>query len=361
MRLFPTRRGLLLLLPLFAACRSSQQLQPEVLPFHVAVVPPRAAVVGTSQEEELPGELTEMQLELASEEVVQAISEELGRTCFARISYLGHADDASVNDSEYLQRALEAEADLIVEFDLRYDAQLFRDPTSTSWLNYPLFLTVGPTHWFVADQTYFADVELGATFYDVQALDPAARSLADPSARVLATSARFTDTELDFTERADSSTHYLLGCVLPSAHLARATPRTERAIHAAVVEGLRDGLVQAVQSRRTELVRAGEVAPMFIEPEELVVRREGDEVLVQGSVHLSEASLAGGVRELVLEAGAEAVAIEPGAGEAIAHAGHRSHPFEARVPLGEGSEQLRVEVLAGGRDRYVRSYTFELP
>ena len=355
------RLAALLAVGLLFGCRATNELEQQTLPFHVAVVPPPPALVGTASPGEHPGEPSELALALTAGDVARAMSEGLDEYCFARVTALeetgAEEQDAFVRQSALLEEAVASGADLIVEFGLRFDREVYRSASSTSWLNYPLFLFAGPSHWFVADQTYHADVELTAAVYDVQALLAGEGALGDPSARVLLSVARFTEAELDFTDRAESGTDYVRALVVPSAWLAHETAEASAELEAAIVEQLRTRLVQGVQSRRDELVRAAEVAPAFLEPEDVAIESDGEELVVRGLVHLREGALTHRVHAVHLDAGAGEVVVEPVSAEATVE-GHRAAAFEARVPRASGGGVLRLRVVAGARDRYVRTYTF---
>ncbi len=346
------------------ACRSGIDLERQVLPFHVAVVPPPPATPGSASPGELPGVESELRLALASDAVVRAVSEALGEYCFARVSLLeltaDDGRDAFARQAALYEEAVDRGADLVVEYVLRFDEEINRTPSSTAWLNYPLFLFAGPSHWFVADQTYFADVELTASVYDVQALAAGDRSLGDPTALVLLTVARFSEADLDFTDRADGLSDFAKGILVPSAWLARNTQQAGEEVEAAVVSALRTRIVQNVQSRRDELVRAPAVAPAFLEPSEVTIAADGDELVVSGTVHLRADGLARRVHAVRLDAGAGRVDVEPGPPVGDAVDGYRLVPFEVRVPRDSAARYLRAEVVVGARDRFVRTYTFPL-
>ena len=350
---------------IFAACSSTKPLESRTLPFHVAIVPMDAPIVGEVSPGELSGDATDLRLELSQDEVTQTVSNALQQYCFSRVTVLDQADleestDAFERQRLLLERARASDADLLVEFGLRYDPEVYREKASTFWLNYPLFLFAGPSNWFIGDNGYYADVELTTTVYDLNVIDAGRFALGDPAARVLSASARFTGSELDFTDRSDGVRDYVMGIVIPSGHLARESESTLGEVHQRILEELRSQVVQGIQSRRHDLVRAEWIAPMYMEPDEVSITREGDDALVRGSVRVRKGSLVGRVTGVTAEAGAEQVISTPDVDAAALDAGYDVYPFEIRVPIGDGARELRIECEAGTRDRFVRSYTFAL-
>ena len=357
---------------LLAACRSAPALEARRIPVHVAIVPIAAPAPGRVAPGELEGSETELRLELDAGEVTAALAGALEEYCFARASLLEIADEgpASAVDAFERERALLAEArdlgaDWIVELALRYDAEVYREITSTFWLNYPLFLFAGPSNWFLPDNAYFADVELDATIHDLRAIDAGEGTLGDPAAEVLTVRARFGGSELSFTERSAGVVDYAKAILIPSGHLARESEDALEEIRADVLSTLRAQLVQSLQSRRDDLLRAEPVAPLYVEPDDLLIERTGAGLRVEGRVLLRGDGLARRVRAVRLDAGAERVSVEP-VEEPLEEpegtpAGYRAYRFEAPVAAAAEARYLRIECEAGSRDRFVRSYTFRIP
>lgn len=349
-----------------AGCASTTTLEPRRLPFHIAVVPMEAPVVGRVSPGELPGEATGMPFELGNVELTEAISQALEQYCFSTVTLLEDADlagtvDAFERQRKITERGQAADADLIIELGLRYDAEIYRENSGTFWLNYPLFFFLSPSNWFVGDNRYFVDVELTTTIYDLNVMEAGDLSLGDPAARVVSASSRYSGTELDFVDRADGIGDYALSIILPSGFLSRESANTSEEIHAAAVTELSTQVAQSIQSRRDDLVRAAWIAPVFVDPDEVTLARDGGDVIVSGNVRLRHDSLARRVHALYLDAGAERVTVFPLADPQLRTPEYDVSPFEARVPIGEGRERVRVECEAGARDRFVRSYTFEIP
>lgn len=351
---------------LLAGCSSVEPLERRNLPFHIAIVPMLAPTVGTVLPGELPGESTELRLALTPDEITEAVQSVLEEYCFSSVTVLAHDDLAQTQDAFerqrlILQQASDANADLLVELELRYDPEIYRENSPTFWLNYPLFLFAGPANWFIGDNRYFADAELTTTVYDIHVIEAGNMSIGDPAARVASASSRYTQVELDFTDRADGVKNYAMGIVIPSGFLARESEDTSLEIHNKVVADMRVQVVQGIQSRRRELLRAEWISPIFIAPEEVQITRDGTDLIVTGSVHLLRSGLAERVHKLQLSAGADSIQVEPTHEPLNDSAEYLAQNFEARVPLLEGTELLRIECEAGSRDRYVRSYTFSLP
>lgn len=348
-------------------CRSTDALERHQLPMHVAVVPITTPAVGHAASGEHPGKATALSLALDTREVTRAMSAALEEYCFASVTVLdADLPDETRTDEFERQRSLYAQArelgaDLMVELGLRYDAEIYRQAASTFWLNFPLFLFLAPSNWFLPDNTYCADVELVATVYDLNAMEAGGFGLGDAAAQVVSVSARFGETTLDFIERSRGLGDYALGILVPSGFLARETRGASAEIHAAILESLRTQLVQSLQNRRADLVRADWIAPVFMEPTDVSIRREGADLRVRGRVRLARGGLADRVHAIHLDAGAEHVSVEPARETVAGGAGEDVFDFEASVPLGAEASFLRLECEAGSRDRFLRSYTFRIP
>lgn len=354
------------LLALLASCASKRPLEPRTLPYHVVIVPMETPLVGAVSPGEFEGDATEMRLHLDEEELTAAVSEALEQYCFADVTVIRASDleadsDVFGRQREVLDRAHALQADLIVELGLRYDAEIYRKKASTFWLNYPLFLFAGPSNWFIGDNVYYADVDLTTSVYDMNVIDAGGFELGDPGSRVMSASSRYTGADLDFVERSDGVGDYALGILIPSGFLSRESNSTEEAIHEAIIEELRVQVVQGVQSRRGDLVSAEWIAPVYIDPDEVSLVRDGEDLVVDGRVRVRRDSLIDRVQAVQLTLGEQVVVLRP-----VASAEWSTHqqlvvPFSARLPVSEGVESLRVVCAAGSRDRYIRSYTFDLP
>ncbi len=354
------------LVALLASCASTEELKARKLPIHIAVLPMELPTIGGVSSGELPGKPTDLRLEFDRDHVTKAMSQALEDYCFSTVTILEHDDldegiDPFERERRLLQRAHATGADMIVELQLRYDPEIYRENSSTFWLNFPLFLFAGPTNWFVGDNSYFADVELTTIVYDLNAMEAGGFQLGDAAARVLNASSRYSGTDLDFLDRSNGLEDYALGLIIPSGYLSRQSASTSKELHDRILEELRTEVVQGVQSRRRELVRADWIAPVYMEPEDIVITRVGEEILVRGRVRLRDDSLADRVESICVNLGEADVTIQPDTNSPEQVPDYTVTSFEARAPLPEGASKLRIKCEAGSRDRYVRSYTFDLP
>jgi len=245
----------LLAVLLLTGCASQRESEPRTLPYHVVIVPMEEPLVGVVSDGEFEGTLTEMQLKFVPDDLTQAISEALKEYCFVDVTVidveeLQKSTDAFTRQRAILDRAREANADLVIELGLRYDSEIYRESASTFWLNYPLFLFAGPSAWFIGDNVYFADVDLTTSVYDMNVIDAGGFEIGDPGARVMSASSRYTGSDLDFIDRSDGMGDCALGILVPSGFLSRESGSTEAALHDAIVQQLRVQVVQAIQSRR---------------------------------------------------------------------------------------------------------------
>lgn len=347
-----------------ASCASTKELETRSLPFHVAILPMQEATIGRVSDGELPGKPTDLRLELDEALVTEQISDALAEYCFSEVTILSldglESVDGFGRERALLDQAKSLGADLVVDLDLRYDAEVYRKNSSTFWLNFPLFFFFSPSNWFVGDQSYFADVELVTSVYDLHGIEAGSFAVGDAGGRVVSASSRFSGSEVDFWNRSTGLKDYATSILIPSGFLARESENANAAIEKRVIEELREQVVQGLQSRSGELVQADWIAPVFILPEDVRVSSEGDDVLVSGIVRLREGALAERVEELVLDAGGELVRVRPDRTEGDSEE-LQAWAFEASVPRGEEAECLKLRCEAGSRDRYVRSYTFALP
>jgi hypothetical protein len=355
-----------LLCALAVGCRSAEKLEARPLPVHVAIVPIGAPTVGQVTPGEFEGTETELRLELEGDEVTRAVAEALEEYCFARTTLLELDEeegpvDAFERERMLLELARERGADWILELALRYDPEIYRENTSTFWLNYPLFLFAGPSNWFIPDVAYYADVELTARAYDMHAIGALDGGLGDPVAEVIRLSSRFAGTELTFNERSDGAGDYAKGILIPSGHLARESEDTADEVKQDVLEALQVQLVQSIQSRRDELVRTDGIAPVFIVPDEVRIERQGGELRVAGRVLLRDDGFAGDVRAVHLDAGTGRVSVAPARVTEGCPEGYAAFQFDVPLAAAADAGFLRLECEAGARDKYVRSYTFRLP
>jgi hypothetical protein len=349
------------------SCKSTVELEVRRLPVHVAIIPIAEPTIGHVTPGEFAAHETDLRLDLDCDGITRDIATALNKYCFERTTLLeldsaesGGAVDAFERERALLGMARERGADWILELALRYDVEVYRANTSTFWLNYPLFLFAGPSNWFIQDNAYFADVELTATIYDMQAIVALAASLGDPLVEVISISSRFGGNELDFIERSGGLLDYAKGILIPSGFLARESESAARAVHTDIVDALRAQIVRGLQSRRDDLVRMERVAPIFVEPSETRIERDGDALQVRGRVLLRDDGPARGVRAVHVEVGDERVSAEPSQDPGEGPAGYLAYPFHVLVPEAGDAGLLRLEVEAGSRDKFVRSYTFRI-
>lgn len=356
--------GLIWLAALAAGCRSTPPPEVRRLPVHVAILPVAEPTIGQVTQGELPGEDTDIRLDLDRERIGREVAGALEEYCFARATLLEEGAhpfvDAFEREAALLDLARAQGADWILELALRYDRELYRENTGTFWLNYPLFLFAGPTNWFLPDNRYSADVELRATIYDLHAIGAAGGGLGDPVTEVVSVTSRYAGEELNFVERSTGFLDYAKGIVIPSGHLARESEDVEAEIVDDIVASLPLQLVQSLQSRHGDLVRSERIAPVFVEPADVRVTHRADDLHVQGRVLLRDDGLAQSIRAVHLDAGAGRVTVEPRPLAGEGPPGCAAFGFEAPVAAADGARYLRLECEAGSRDRYVRSYTFRI-
>lgn len=357
------RASLLLaaLLPL-GSCASTQGQWPDALPLRALVVPVAQPEIRSVSQGEQAGKPTPLRLVFDSAGVTQAVAsamEQRGFVSVVTLDWEGAAPEQTYDSLArrrfVLEQAVAARADVVVELDLRYDPELFRRNSETFWLNFVLFLFAGPSNWFIGDQVYLADVQLTARILDRHALEATELNLADTSSLLMTVSAQFDRLSLRFVDRAEDLGDYLTGVLVPSGFLARHTGKIAAGLQVEVPKRVAEQLVKNLLDRGDELTLRTLAAPMFIDPARLVVVREGADIVVRGEVELLDDGRGSSVRQVLVQAGEQAVWIRAAAGST------GRFPIETRLPAGDGVTLVRIECEAGARERFVRSYTFQVP
>jgi hypothetical protein len=356
----------LAILTLASSCASTEPLEVRMLPYRVAIIPIAAPTIGAISPGELPGYATGLELELDCDTIAQAVSDALETYCFPSVEVLSiDMSDASTNAFERerlaLERAAEVNADLVVELDLRYDQQIYRERAGVFWLSIPLFFLAWPLGWLMEDNDYHADVELTTTVYDRNALEAGNFALGDPAARIVSASARFAGTGLDFIDRSDSFTPYAVGILIPSCFLAHKTQKVVAGVSASITQQLVAQVVNGLQGRRDELVEAEWIAPFHVNVDEVQLQRDGDHLSASGTAEISDSSLVDRIEAFYFNAGADTIVVRPEVVSVNPETGAMEFSFDARVPIAADSTTLRLRCETGSRDRFVRSYTFNLP
>jgi hypothetical protein len=228
------------------------------------------------------------------------------------------------------------------------------------WFNYPLFLLGGPFTWFVPDNTYYVEVELLGSFYDLEAVQREKR-LDSSTGRVLLAPQRIESLDRNFIGRSPNGLSYVTSIIVPSTFLARDSDNLQEDLVDDVLELASTGFARNVQQRRLDLVQA-DVAPFYLETDAVRIERVAGELIVRGVLY-KDAARPEEMSEYVLTAGARSVRGELGAGREIERGGAQlvEHRFEARLPVDPEARTVSLDLVASERDQFVRTYTFRIP
>jgi len=311
-----------------AACRSAPPLPPP-LPFHVALAPVEAlntdlsitrareasyarsgeASHGQVEGVESDDEEEVLTLHLDPGRVTKGLEEAL-RKGFARVTVLDppqEADFASWSEDEraghWREKSLDAGADLWVQPSVSYEPRIEHEANEKFWLNMPLFLLGGPFCYFVSDNTYNARVKLNADFIDVTSPhdDPLSGNVLPVPIQV-----DFKGTDLNFVERADDAGDYLLSIIVPAGFLSRQSPDVVEEVRDDIIDEIADLFVREVLDNDRFFSRADRLAAVELSHARAVVRRDGQEVLLELPVRANRFVIrAGDVRISGLVSGEE--------------------------------------------------------
>lgn len=352
-----------------AACKSTESRPTKPLPFHVAVIPIQDARV---REVKVGGDenATEMRFAPDFGDLTQKVADALAHGTFTRVSLLtprapSGAVDANADPAEDWQRqARELGADLIVACELSYEPTIRRDTNGNFWLNVPLFLIGGPFCYFLKDQAYSADVELAGTFHDLRAMERTSAQLGDRQAQVVETNARFDGVDMNFIQRAHGNVgKYAVSFLIPAGFLARDSRALASELDDEVVKEISDGFAKSVQQKRDDLVRSKLVSPFYLDPDQVQLSIEGNQLHVRGPVYLLPNSEVDSMTAFRLKLGESKLEHEFGEPQSEPGGpGGRSYlryDIDDKIDLGKGDGQLTLELVAVAR--HVRSYTFAVP
>ena len=329
---------------LAAACQTlSEEVPPlgDKLPFHVAVVP-----LETAQRFELPDheDITEMRFEpdLArlSEELTTALE-----NVFERVTLLEpDAQPSPERERALVKAAVDGGADLILRSELWYHPGIWRQRRGSIYWPDPLL------SWMFRDYIYRVEVELSAEIHDPHTIRFARDvELGDDAARLLFTSAGF---------RGSPRTNRELG---PAVVFIGEDEEREQFIRHRVELALAARLVTNIAGKRANLERfAPDIAPFRIDAGDFTARLAGSQrVRVSGRIRLEADAYAERMSGWALSSGTSRLsgsflstvpAHDPERGELV-------YAFDERLDVQEPPAHVRLTLIAGDAEPYVRSYT----
>ncbi len=354
----PSRRhhGSLLILALLGACASQSQSTTR-LPFHVAIAPAVPEADASSQPAE--GNPTDLVMVFDQQKLMEQLGSALAQT-FCKVSRLSPAAAGSTpaaSAKAWITEAQQKGADLMLVPTLRYDPKIQTALNGQFVLNLPLFAVGGPFCWFVADRSYYCSSRLNGELFDVTVAAARQRQNVDASSRVLRVEREATEASLNFLQRANGVTAYLLSVICPAGLLATESVAVPAALDTAVVSQLCLAMAKSLQDRRTEITET-ELVDFF--PRDVRAARDGNKKVLVGEMVLKigEANELGklryrfGASENFREAAWEKAPPTPaGAGSK----GRKVYPF--KIPL-DGAKADTVQLEVEQLDRFATRRTF---
>ena len=345
----PVLRNLLAgALGLLSACRTTIEEVPPLgqkLPFHVAVIPLESARLFELPERE---EVTKMRYEPNLQRLSENLVEALRESVFESITLLDpNGLSGPERERAYVRAARAQGADLILRCKFWYHPSIWRQRRGNLYWPDPLL------SWVFKDYTYRVAVELFAEVYDPHTLHYAQGvELGDDAARLVYTSVGF---------RGSPRTNRELG---PAAVFIREDAERAEFIRSRVEHALATRLAINVAGKRQDLERfAEDIAPFDVQADTWTIEQiDSQHVRVAGMVHFRENVDPERMSRWTLSAGPS---VSTGTFT-------RGHPIPGGLPAELGYEfdqvlavqgspsHVRLELVAGDAELYVRSYTFPI-
>lgn len=335
-----------------SACAGPHGSKTDPLPFNVAILPVRT--------EENPGDRTEsdaaMRLRIDPQRVRESLARVLGQRCFVQVSLL---DPLAPGDGmSPLDRGLVADlgADLLLQCSVDCDPFVQTELNEKFWLNLPLFVLGGPLSYFVDDRTYKGRARIRASILDVHPILAGRATLEDGRSECMYAEGRFSDTTLDFLDRAGGDLRYYgLSLVVPVGLLVKSGEAVEASVARRVADELAQALAEEILVRTDALSGAGRVCDFFLAPGARLERSArgwtlSGRVLVRADSRTRLAWCRASIGEESVTVNLSPVSDDLTVGDR-----YREYPFELQLN-GEGPH-ARLVIASGGRDPQVRSYT----
>lgn len=353
------------------SCTSKAAYQGPPLPFRIALLPIEHSVFkGASEDAE---GMTSMTISIDPTAFADQLVADLEGMSFVRIATVSppHFGDENVLDRAAIEDALitaaiEADADLLLECKLEYAPTILCEQTVFGGVGWFLFALGGPFGILLEEHTFYADVTLHATFYDAAMMDEGDVRLGSAAGRVVLITASFPGIALDMIDRADGPADYAMSLIMPAGFIATESDSLQETIHGTVLASLSQQLADRVLKWRDRLIRSsGEEAGVFaFDPDRFVIDRRADGSLkVSGEVRLFTNPVVDRMNAYRISLGSTGEWVEfedvPTQPATDSHGSSKLYAFESVLQPGD-AETLKLELMAGSRDRYMRSYTFLL-
>lgn len=367
-----TLAGIILL---SVGCASSQRDPESSLPFHVAVIPVQTLIVEPT--EKTKGD-DAFEMQIKSPAISRSLRNELKHQCFERVTLLPYPEETPLEDflalppreqdNHWVAAASAAQADLILQPELRFQTAVESERNHQFWLNLPLFLLGGPFCYFVPDHRYHGDATLSWALYDLNPILAERSKLGRSDSVLLATDSRAREVDLNFLSRAGTRfQNYAISFLVPAGLLAQRGIPVERQVESRIVEDLAEDVARRVNERREDLLQARTLVNFYLEPESVEIERlSPDELEIEADVILRRGGGIDALNEYELISGGEPVyvtfeeaEIEQTEGEQLSR--YARYRIRQTVAVENGSETIRLRVFDASPEQNTRSFTFGVP
>jgi hypothetical protein len=291
------------------------------------------------------------------------VAEVLAHRVFADARLLpSQAADTDRDDSALLQQAAEAQANLLLECDVRIAPVVTSGKNDRFLLNLLLFAIGGPGTWFVPDRSYRLEAHLFAQLHQLEPMLDGMASVADRRACLAYAHAQLHEIDLNLVDRAGSVMPYLASIAVPAALLVTDSADARATLEAEIVDRLASELGRQLAEMQHQIAEGGLVSDIGLEGAEL--QRTADALVFRANAMLRvgvSSRLQGYSVRLGDYVKTEVYDVDPS--HAVPGSGQRPtlcYPIEVVFPAGLHGSQVEVELVTGGRDRMHRSFTVPL-
>ncbi len=363
------------------SCTSKAAFEGPRLPFSIALLPIRSLSNFAELPEDTEG-LTNMTLTIDTTSFTDQLATGLEEVCFVRADTVLPPDtgeegqlDQDASEVKLVRAALASGADLILECKLQYSPSILCERTVFGGVGWFLFALGGPFGILLEEHTYYADVVLHATFYDAAMIYDAEMDSDEflsewAKGRVVGFDRTFPGIALDMIDRADGPGDYAMALIMPAGYIATESESLQVTIHEDVLSSLSQQVASRVLQLRASLIRSsGKEAGVFaFDPDQFAIDQGIDgKIKISGQVRLFPSPVVDRMDAYRISMGAK------GEGEWVdfkdvdtpdpgtdTEGSSKLYRIDDCVLQSSDAETLKLELRAGSRDRYIRSYTFPL-
>lgn len=370
----PLVAALLVCAPLGTGCNSSAPPPSRPLPFHVAIAPLAGAEV--TEDDDGAGLRLQLQGELI-ERLNARLSEELGRSCFAKLTILeppGHPEQLEASDEDWLELAMaNTEADLLLNFELRQSTKIYEEINPIVHAAAPLSWLPGPQLWAVPDRRYTARCTLTVNVFDLAKFEQHGNSV--PTGTRLWYFTHTTPLRTlysSYVERVGWDLHYYPpALMLPTMLVDLQNEEFEAHMNDKAVDLLAVSMADDLLNRNQDVIRNDHDFDFLLEADTVRIQRLGPKrASVEFILSHRDVGLMNEPSRLVLQADSkdcEPLVIE--SWQRIDRArlqksrrrGFQSYAFQDQLEVSPGTELIHLRVEVGDSPKTWRRFSMPLP